>query len=139
MKNSWLPGTKFFCLFTTVACCSDVIAQYDGATEVPPRFREGFQSITEKESESLLSVLASSDFAGRGTGQEGFLKAAQWFSTQLADRGFQPAGEDGSWFQFLPFNRTEIDVAVTTLSIDETAVLSGNDFGVENYFGTFDG
>ncbi len=129
----------FLFLFVAGICCPDVSAQYDGATEVPQRFREGFQSITEKDSESLLSVLASSDFAGRGTGQEGFMKAAQWFSRQLADRGFQPAGEDGSWFQMLPFNVTQIDGEFTKLNIGETSVLSGDDFGVENYFGTFDG
>jgi hypothetical protein len=139
MKSCSLPCAKLLCLFTTVACCSDAMAQYDGATEVPARFREGFESITEKDSESLLSVLASSDFAGRGTGQEGFMKAAQWFSKRLAERGFQPAADDGSWFQFLPFNRTEIVAESTHLSLDKTAVLSGNDFGVENYFGKFDG
>jgi hypothetical protein len=138
MKRSLLTYAMQLCLFTTVAC-SNVNAQYDGATDVPSRFCEGFQSITEKDSKSLLTVLAGADFAGRGTGQEGFMKAAQWFSERLAERGFQPAGEDGSWFQFLPFNRTEIGVESTKLSIGETTVLSGNDFGVENYFGNFNG
>ncbi|MCP4784433.1 MAG: M28 family peptidase [Fuerstiella sp.] len=139
MRIPSLPRPTFFVLFIAAICCPDVSAQYDGATEVPQRFREGFRSITEKDSESLLTVLASSDFSGRGTGQEGFMKAAQWFSTQLADRGFQPAGDDGSWFQMLPFNVTQIDGEFTKLNIGKTTILPGNDFGVENYFGTFEG
>ena len=61
MRIPSLPRPTFFVLFIAAICCPDVSAQYDGATEVPQRFREGFRSITEKDSESLLTVLASSD------------------------------------------------------------------------------
>ena len=72
-------------------------------TPVPFEYSSGFSSITEADSEQILRHLVEGDMAGRGTGQEGFLNAAKWFASQLEANGFQPAGENGSWFQNVPF------------------------------------
>jgi hypothetical protein len=93
-----------------VGClCPLTLAQYDGAVDPPEKFAPGFNSITEENSQALLKVLAGEEFAGRGTGQEGYLKAAKWFAEQLEKSGWQPGGPEGSWFQTIPFIRTDID------------------------------
>jgi hypothetical protein len=83
------------------------IVQADGdftvTVPVPAEYVTGFESITESDSQQILRHLVEGEMAGRGTGQEGFLKAAKWFSEQLEASGFQPAGENGSWFQNVPF------------------------------------
>lgn len=95
----------------------------------------GFHSITEANSHALLKVLASEDFAGRGTGQEGFLKAAHWFAGQLQTAGFQPGGPDDSWFQSIPFIRTEIDTENSGISVKDIQVVAGAEIGVSDFFG----
>lgn len=87
---------------TAILLASQCFAQFPGAKDVPEDFAPGFNSITQDDSKKLLTKLVSKDFGGRGSGQEGFAKAAKWYSQQLAKYGFQPAGTDGSWFQQVP-------------------------------------
>ena len=66
-----------------IIVCSSIVpatAQYDGAASVPDQYASGFQSITADDSKAMLTTLVSEEFSGRGTGQEGFLKAAEWFA-----------------------------------------------------------
>ncbi len=83
-------------------------AQFPGAKSVPDDYAAGFNSITPEDSKELLTKLVSKDFGGRGSGQEGFAKAAKWYSKQLEKYGFQPAGTDGSWFQQVPLLRVGV-------------------------------
>ena len=120
-----------------VAClCPLANAQYDGSVAPPAEFVDGFNSITEANSEVLLKVLAGDEFAGRGTGQEGYLKAARWFAGQLEKSGFQPGGPDASWFQTIPFIRTDMDAERSKISIGDDAAIEGGSLGVGDFFGT---
>lgn len=126
------------CRILTIAalCFSPAYGQYTGSAPPPRQFTGGFESITEANSEALLKVLAGDEFAGRGTGQEGFLKAAKWFAGKLEESGFQPGGPDGSWFQTIPFVRTDIIAAESGLSVGESEVVKGAQLGVSDFFGT---
>lgn len=111
---------------------STVFAQFPGAKEVPEDYAKGFNSITHGDSKKLLTQLVSKDFGGRGSGQEGFAKAAKWYSQQLAKYGFQPAGTDGSWFQQVPLLKVGVR--------PETQILLGGKkadvtFGLGSYQG----
>lgn len=120
-----------------VGClCPLTLAQYDGSVAPPEKFAPGFNSITEANSQALLKVLAGDEFAGRGTGQEGYLKAAKWFAGQLEKSGWQPGGPEGSWFQTIPFIRTDIDPASSKLSVGGEVVIEGRQLGVGNFFGS---
>ncbi|HLU39029.1 MAG TPA: M20/M25/M40 family metallo-hydrolase [Planctomycetota bacterium] len=58
-----------------------------------------------------VEVLASPDFAGRGTGQHGFERAAAYVSEQMARIGLEPLGDDGTYRQAVPWTRVEGDPA----------------------------
>src|SRR5262245_16130134 len=55
--------------------------------------------INESEFRNHVSYLASDELEGRGTGQEGIEKAAEFISTQFRKWGVQPGGEDETYYQ----------------------------------------
>ncbi len=114
---------------------SAAIAQYPGADPPPGKWQAGFESLSEVDSAAWLAVLAGSEMAGRGTGQEGYLKAAVWYANRLSELGFQPAGTDGTWFQPVPFTRTEIRADECGIAVGENSVATGTDLGLSGYFG----
>jgi Peptidase family M28 len=123
-----------FLLSLTEQC----FAQYAGAAPVPDEYAAGIATITEEASRELLAVLVSEEFAGRGTGQEGYYKAARWYADQLADAGFQPGGEDGSWFQMVPLIREAVNGEACGIALCGQTIVHGDAFGATSYTGRFD-
>lgn len=93
-----------------------VHAQYDGAVPPPDQLRPGFETISAQECEQWLNILAGPGFQGRGTGQEGYVKAASWVSGKLAEFGHKPMGDAGTYFQMLPMSRLIVDPAQSKLT-----------------------
>ena len=62
---------------------------------------------------SLVSELSSDDMEGRDTGSPGHERAARLVAQRLTAAGLSPLGENGSWFQRIPFE--EVSVADATL------------------------
>ncbi|MFM7869941.1 MAG: hypothetical protein ACKPHU_37460 [Planctomycetaceae bacterium] len=108
---------------------------YAGATAVPQQYAAGFNSITEAESRQILATLIEGEMAGRGTGQEGYLKAARWFAGQLESYGFQPAGDNGTWFQNVPFFRMATVPADSGVRAGDAESISGLQLGISNWSG----
>jgi hypothetical protein len=132
-------GTQCLLVLTMIGLCfSDLCAQYPDVEPVPERFAAGFSSISSDDSRELLKVIAGPEFSGRGTGQEGYQKAAVWFADQLAQLGFEPAGTDGSWFQNLPFIRLAVDPKRSGVKLGDQTVVPGSEIGVSRFAGTFD-
>ena len=127
----------YFAVAQSIAHANDGI--FHITAPVPSEYATGVASITESDSEKILRHLVEGDMAGRGTGQEGFLKAAKWFSTQLEANGFQPAGENGSWFQNVPFIKLLVHADASQLRINDVECVSGKSFGISSYAGNFDG
>ena len=141
MAFNFLRRTTIAIIYLTVALSAT--HANDGifhiTAPVPSEYATGIASITESDSEKILRHLVEGDMAGRGTGQEGFLKAAKWFSTQLAANGFQPAGENGSWFQNVPFIKLLVHADASQLRINDVECVNGQSFGISSYAGNFDG
>ncbi len=80
-----------FCLFVSLILLgnSPLFAQSDGNATVPEAYRKGFDSITTEQAKAWLSVLAGPNFAGRGTGQPGYFKAAHWVAGKAAERALR--------------------------------------------------
>jgi hypothetical protein len=76
--------------------------------------------------------------AGRGTGQEGYLKAARWFASQLESYGFQPGGTDGSWFQNVPFIKLATVVDKCGFQAGDAVGIPGKSLGISSFAGTFE-
>lgn len=128
-----------FALLTAVALWSVSLlpsarAQYAGAESPPDRIRQGFESIGQDEAKQWLSVLAGADFAGRGTGQPGYGKAAQWVADRLAEFGWKPIGDDGTFFQNVPLTRISPDAQASSITGPNGLKICGEkDLGFTNH------
>jgi hypothetical protein len=52
-----------------------------------------------------VEFLASDSLDGRDTGSKGYVIAADYVASQFRAIGLEPAGENGGWFQQVPFRR----------------------------------
>ncbi len=125
---------------TSLASCTAWAA--DGpfriTTPVPSQYAAGFASIVESDSEQILRHLVEGEMAGRGTGQTGFLHAAEWFASSLAANGFQPGGEAGTWYQNVPFIKFLVQAEKCGLKINGKECVSGNSYGISSFAGNFE-
>lgn len=64
--------------------------------------------ITEQWLRNELFAQAGKNFRGRSAGTIDELKAAAWFAKRMQDEGFEPAGENGTYFQFFSLLRNRI-------------------------------
>lgn len=121
-------------LFIPVAASDNAFAP---SKPVPEMFAAGFKSITEADSESTLRMLVEGEMSGRGTGQEGYLKAARWYSEQLALCGFQPGGTDGSWFQNVPFIKMTVVKEKCSIKLGADELIGAKAMGISDFAGDF--
>src|SRR5262245_12766165 len=68
----------------------------------------GAESITAEAIRTHTTVLAHDSLEGRGTGQPGYQKAAQYVAARYKDLGLEPGGEAGGFFQTVPLRSTAL-------------------------------
>lgn len=110
-------------------------AQYPGAIKPAEDWSKGFQTITEKQAGKWVTLLAGENFDGRGTGQPGYLKAAFFVAGKLAEYGFEPIGDNGSYFQNLPFTRMVPDPQNSSIELG-TLKINGDEIGFTRFSGS---
>ncbi len=88
-------------------------------------------AITPADLEKRLTALAHDSLMGRETGSEGDFKAAEYIAAEFKRLGLEPAGDNGTYFQTVPFWRIAIDpqsritVGGTTLAVRRDFILTG--------------
>jgi hypothetical protein len=117
MDTSWT-----FAAFGLCACFS---APGQGAPpqSLPEDRARGAATIAEVDLRSWLTTLTSEAYAGRGTGTDGFRRAAELVRDHFEQVGLEPAGDDGTFWQRVPWTLLEADPESTHLEIrngDET-------------------
>jgi Peptidase family M28 len=79
-----------------------------------------------------MRFLADDLLEGRGTATRGHQIAAKFMATQFEGYGFQPAGDNGAYFQSVPLRRMRVDVGATTFTVTQDgkarSVRFGQDF-----------
>lgn len=73
--------------------------------------QSGFNSITKNGGEKYLSYLAGPECEGRGTGQPGYQKAAEYVAAHFKRLGLKSVMPDGSYFQYNDFWRIGTDLS----------------------------
>ena len=129
--------TALLLQFVRVVCASD--GPFEGAQSAPAEYQQGLAAVTEQQSRELLTTLVEGDMAGRGTGQEGYLAAARWFASQLESCGFQPAGDNGTWFQNMPFIRMNTVPDECRLQVGDRDGVTGAQLGISTWSGRYTG
>jgi Zn-dependent M28 family amino/carboxypeptidase len=70
--------------------------------------RKAADSVKLETIRELTTTLSSKEFEGRGTGQPGADKAAQFMAERFARLGLKPAGENGSYLQAIKFRSAQV-------------------------------
>jgi len=65
---------------------------------------------TKQALRAHIEFLADDYLKGRDTGSAEYEIAARYVASHFKQYGLTPAGEDGSWFQTVPFRKTESDL-----------------------------
>lgn len=110
---------RFLWLAIALAACS--------ALHSPSPTPAGSAAITAANLRRRLEIIADDSMMGRETGSEGDFKAAAYVAAEFQRSGLEPAGENGTWFQTVPFWTVAVD-PTSTLQAAGTALLLGRDF-----------
>lgn len=96
------------------------------AQSKPAKSANALSAIQESDIKRDLFALAGDHFRGREAGTLDELKASVWIADQLRAIGLQPAGDDGTFFQFFHIQRTRI-TETSRLTIGTHALTHGRD------------
>lgn len=97
-----------------------------GFAQPLPNSPDNLASIKEAEIKRDLFNLAGDHFRGRRAGTLDELRASAWIAEQLRASGLQPAGDDGTYFQFFHLQRTRIS-ETSRMSIGNRTLEYGED------------
>ena len=75
----------------------------------------------------VTSTLSSPAFEGRGTGQPGADRAAQYLVDRFAKIGLKPAGENGTYLQAIKFKSAQV-LAETSVKVGDAVLKHGEDY-----------
>jgi hypothetical protein len=84
------------------------------------------QNVTVATIKETTAALSSDDMQGRGTGQPGGDKAANWIADKFKALGMKPAGDKGSYLQKVDFKETVVQE--TSFKVGEESLSFGSDF-----------
>lgn len=118
-------------IFALAVCAVSSFAQYAGSLPVPKDMQKGFESISLSDAKDWLSYLAGPECEGRGSGQPGFQKAADFMAAKFKEFGLKPAGDNGTFFQNVPMvsgkilDGTQLTLGDSSVPIGEKLSVSG--------------
>lgn len=95
----------------------EAFSRKSGRVPLPADRRPGGATITAEQCREWLGYLAADDLAGRATGTPGFKKAADYVAAHFAEFGLEPVGDDGTYFQAVPWARLVAVPAQTSLRL----------------------
>src|SRR5690348_5621545 len=81
--------------------------------QLPAAAQQAFKSISAEKIRATVKYLSDDSFQGRGTGQKGGDKAADWIAAQFKSYGLLPAGDHGTYFQNVGFYGVTTDPTQT--------------------------
>lgn len=84
------------------------VTQYAEAIRPPAEYARGFNAITSAQVKVWMEFLAGKETEGRGSGQPGYQKAADFMAARFKEYGLKPIGDDGTYFQNLAYTRSRI-------------------------------
>jgi Zn-dependent M28 family amino/carboxypeptidase len=118
-------------IFVLLLASASLAAQ--AQPSLPPSAEKAMNSIDPEKIRATVKYLSADSFEGRGTGQKGGDRAADWIAAQFKSYGLQPAGDHGTFFQDVKFYGVTTDgkqtrLAFVTKSGQETALKFADEF-----------
>lgn len=97
MRHVWL-----LLIFTGLAFAQAV-------SPIPPDAQAALKELRKEPFRAHMAFLADDLLEGRGTGTRGHEIAARYVAAQFEAIGLKPAGENGSYYQRVPFRQITVD------------------------------
>ena len=103
--------------FLAIALLSPSVLAFQGTATAPAKTaaakltsteRKASERVKQETIREITTALSSKEFEGRGTGQPGADKAAQYMADRFAKLGLKPGGPNGSYLQPIKFRSTEM-------------------------------
>ncbi len=88
--------------------------------------QDPIDKIREADLKSDLFTLASDAMRGREAGTLDELTASAWVAERARAAGLEPAGDNGTYFQFFPINRLRVSTS-STVTLDGKPLRMGTD------------
>lgn len=107
MRHVWL-----LLIFTGLAFAQAV-------SPIPPDAQAALKELRKEPFRAHMAFLADDLLEGRGTGTRGHEIAARYVAAQFEAIGLKPAGENGSYYQRVPFRQITVDPDKCSMSITE--------------------
>lgn len=86
------------------------------------------EDLTAAQLKAYLTFIASDEMEGRSTPSRGLNITAKFIAAMLERWGVQPGGENGTYFQKLVLQRSQLSAEKTFLQINEQQFKYGDDF-----------
>ena len=118
--------TKLMALPFALAACT---ASQSGNSSMPAPGDASLKTtaaITEADLKERLYAVAHDSMIGRATGTIGHIKVTDHIAAEMKRLGLQPAGDNGTYFQSVPFVKRTIEN--TTLTVDGQPLNLWDDF-----------
>jgi hypothetical protein len=106
-----------------IVLCGGARTAADDGTEA------ALEQIRPNSLRANMRFLADDLLEGRGTATRGHEIAAKFMATQFEGYGFQPAGDNGTYFQNVPLRRMHVDVNATTFTVTQDGKSQSLRFG----------
>src|SRR2546421_6608189 len=103
-------------------------AHAPAAPALPKTEVKAAEKITAATLSERLRFVADDARAGRDTPSPGLDETAHFIADNLKRWDIKPAGDDGTYFQRIPLQRTKVDTAQTHAELGERALKIGADF-----------
>lgn len=107
-------AAMFLALATQAALAQAATTHLEGKP-LPQDRAAGAATVGVADCQKWLGTLASKEFEGRGTGQPGYEKAANYVADHFKSLGLEARGENGSYFQTVPWQMTAVVAAKTSI------------------------
>ena len=135
--RAFFPGVIAFALAISLfsssafawqqASSSAAVATRKAAATLTAAEKKAAERVKHETIREVTTTLSSPQFEGRGTGQPGADRAAQYIADRFAKLGLKPAGENGTYLQPIKFRSTQV-LAETSVKIGDAALKHGDDF-----------
>lgn len=105
----WNPTAT--CAPLSLLCLLPLLLPGSPATQepLPADRRKGAEAVDVAQCRQWLTTLASPEFEGRGTGEPGYQKAAEFVAAHFRQLGLEARGDDGGYFQTVPWSDATVD------------------------------
>jgi hypothetical protein len=134
-RRGFLHGVLSISLAITLLSSSAFAWQHAGSAAVAIRSAATLTTLEKKAAarikletiREVTSTLSSPAFEGRGTGQPGADRAAQYLADRFAKLGLKPAGDNGTYLQAIKFKSAQVS-AESSVKIGDAALKHGQDY-----------